>query len=352
MLLGRPVGAFVLEGLQNAKLKDVVAAFPQASRIVDFIKPPVRAIPIDYNENPAMTLSSIIDELAEDFLLLQVGSFIASRDIYSSLLTKWNETGTSLALLVPHAPGEDVVGVHAIRFKVDLQSKTIERIEIGGEKGLYFTGLMIVERDFARLLKERKNVPEAIALYFSGRSRGFHVWTGQFSSVNTPFNLLEATKDLLNTIQDTRVHVKAKISPTAVIEGPVIIEEHAVVDHYSVIKGPAYIGRGALVGAHSFIRQHVTIESNAVVGASSEVKRSYVGPSSFISSHCYITDSVIGDRAMIRPFVVTLNYDPQEAIGSRMLAKKGSIIGEKSIVNGGSILKPKSVVKPREVYQL
>jgi len=351
MLLGRPIGAFVLEGLQSVNPKDVVAAFPQASRIADFLKPTTRVVPVDCNENPATALSRIIDDLIEDFLILQVGSFIASQEIYSSLVTRWNETGASLALLVPHAPGEDVIGVHAIRFEIDLQSKTIEKVEIGGERGLYFTGLMIVDRDFVKLLKERKSILESVALYFSDRSRGFHVWTGSFSSVNSPFNLLEAAKEVLSEVRDTRVHAKAKISPTAVLEGPVIIDEHAVVDHYSVIKGPAYIGRGALVGAHSFVRQYVTIESNAVVGAGSEVKRSYVGPSSFISSHCYITDSVIGDQALIRPFVVTLNYDPQEATRPGMLVKKGSIIGERSIANGGSVLRPRSIVRPGEVYQ-
>jgi glucose-1-phosphate thymidylyltransferase len=144
---------------------------------------------------------------------------------------------------------------------------------------------------------------------------------------------------------------EAKVSPTAVLEGPVLIEDGAVIDHYTVIKGPVYIGKRSFIGAHSLVRNYVSLEESSVLGSGVEVKRSYIGPRVTIGSNCLVTDSILGENATFKPFVVTLNYDPHEAkrLGEFYI-KRGVILGKGSLINGGSVLKPGTIIESRKIY--
>ncbi|MEM1619977.1 MAG: NDP-sugar synthase [Fervidicoccaceae archaeon] len=349
-LMGKPVGARVLQQVQNLGFEEVLVAFPGSHELLEYVKPPARIAPIEWSQEAARALASLISTIDDEFFVLQLGSAIAGPEVYASVISRWNETSRSTLLLVPYSPGEDVVGVHSVRYEVDLARKVIRGVCIGGQRGLYFSGIMISDKRLASELSERRSILEAIVSFSSKDDCDFHVWSGSISAVNSPFNLLSTVKELLSATREAIISTEARISPTAVIEGVVVIERDAIVDHYCVIKGPAFIGRGALVGAHSFVRSYVSVEPGAVVGSGAEVKRSYIGPRAVVGSQCHITDSVIGDAALLRPMCVTLNYDPREAARGAVFVKRGSVIGEKALINGGSVLQPKCVVEPESFF--
>ncbi len=350
-LLGKPLAIRIAEELYNVGFDRIIISFPGAEKIQSLIDEKAEIHASSFPENPAKTLQNIISGLDDETFLIQFGSFIANNEMYKSLLARWNEIGgSSIVSLIPHNPGEVIKGINTIRAEIDLSRNQITGIDRYTDHGLYFTGLMLADKKITGYINERKDVVSGIIEYVRKTNASYHIWTGEYYSLNDPVNLLGGTKTLLSKEKGRNISLKAKVSPTAILEGPVIVDDGAVIDHYSVIKGPAYIGKNALVGAHSFVRNHVTIEPFATVGAFSEVKRSYIGSGAIVGSSSHITDSVIGDKAILRPMCVTLNIDPT-SIRKGKVVKKGSIIGELSLINGGSILPPNTIIEPESIYQ-
>ncbi|MFA9288880.1 MAG: sugar phosphate nucleotidyltransferase [Weeksellaceae bacterium] len=94
---------------------------------------------------------------------------------------------------------------------------------------------------------------------------------------------------LQNRVKSHRA-TTAYVSPHAIIEGNVFIDEYAHIDAGAIIKGPAYIGKNVKVGNHSLVRQSM-IEEGSVIGFGSEVARSYVGPRSMLH-HNFLGDTI------------------------------------------------------------
>ena len=304
------------------------------------------------------------DVIEDTHVVVQIGSLITNdAKLYESVVSRWNESGGEiLMVLTPDIQVLEEKGIHKIRVGVDLGKNELDKNQIGVAHGYNFTGLMVMPKNIAvRLLKQlvhhgwnRTNyeITEYLVEFLKGleHSITYHILTLPLYPVNTAWNLLFASKEMLRLLKKQEIESTAKVSPSATIEGPVIVSEGAVIDHGAVIKGPVYIGRNALVGANSFVRSYTTIEEGSTIGALSEVKRSYIGPGATVGSHSHITDSLIGKDATIRPMSVTLNYDPGLAKKVKEYEKKGTIVGEGAIIDGGSILRPSTIIEPGSVY--
>ena len=152
---------------------------------------------------------------------------------------------------------------------------------------------------------------------------------------------------LLASMRSQTISSEANISPTAVIEGPVYIEEGVRIDHYAVIKGPAVICRNAFVGLHATVRSFTSLEPGARIGAYSEAYVAYIGRNASISSHVYITGSVVGEEAKIEPFTATkVVYGKTAAEKLGLVApfpwevRAGAVIESGARVTAGSVLQP------------
>ena len=308
--------------------------------------------------------TSLEDTIEDTHVVVQLGSIITNNPkLYESVMSRWNESGGEiLIVLTPDIQVLEESGINRIRIGVDLSKNELDKNQIGVTQGYNFTGIMIMPKDLAiGLLKQlvhqkwvqaRNEITEYLVEFLKRQeySITYHILTLPLYPVNTAWNLLLTSKEMLRLLKKQEIENTAKVSPSATIEGPVIVGEGAVIDHGAVIKGPVYIGRNALVGANSFVRSYTTIEEGSVIGALSEVKRSYIGPGATIGSHSHITDSLIGKDATIRPMSVTLNYDQGIAKKVREYEKKGAIVGKGAIVDGGSILRPSTIIEPGSVY--
>ncbi|RUM32421.1 MAG: hypothetical protein DSY42_01050, partial [Aquifex sp.] len=249
-------------------------------------------------------------------------------------------------------------GVNIIKADIDLSKTEVPSSKLNLEKGYNFTGLMIAKGRIASRIVETIGKSKSdekwsnliSLLKETVESVSYHLLTVPIYTVNSPWNILYASRGLLSRVKDTKISSEADVSPSSVIEGPVIIEAGAKIDHGAIIKGPVYIGENTLVGANSFVRNSVSIERSSVIGALAEVKRSYIGPGATVGSHSHVSDTVIGAGASIRPMTVTLNYNPQEAAKIKEYEKRGAVIGEGSIVDGGTLLRPGATINPGSVY--
>ena len=147
-------------------------------------------------------------------------------------------------------------------------------------------------QDFFGLLKKTPTSDEQYekALHELMQQRHIDVvpYQGPWTKLKYSHHVLDMMQAILELRSKNHVARSAHVSPHAVIEGTVYIDEGAHIDAFAVIKGPAYIGRNAKVGNHALVRQS-SIEEGAIVGFGSEVARSYIGP------NCMLHQNFVGD---------------------------------------------------------
>lgn len=353
-VLGKPVAVWVAQAILGAGIEDAIMTYHSiAPNVRGTIGEKISLLECGEESAVNCAIEAVSQTKSNDIALI-IGSHIFGGDFLRSSIAGWNEVGgKSLAVLVPDQLSlEERAG--RIGVDVEFIGKYVKNASIIGEKDMpyLFTGTILGEREeILDMLKSPGNIREKIVEFLKRTRPSFYIYSGRHSSITSPWALLELVKSLLTDTAGVYISSTAKVSPTAVIEGSVVIEDGATIDHYSVIKGPVYISRGAFVGAHTLLRSGVSVEPFAVIGAGVELKRSYVGYGATIGSHCNVTDSVLGERSTMRPMVVTLNFEVHEAKKrGEAYRKKGSIIGEGAIVNGGTTLKPGSVVEPGQIY--
>ena len=281
----------------------------------------------------AITAASQVST-ATDKLLIADGSVITDRDAVRALIETMASSGADGAVLaVPTKRGGDLL--------VKISGGYLAGISDEGQ--LAYGGVMVIPSQAARFFEG--SIREALAEMASRFKIGVAVWGGKWFKVDEPLDLIEALELVMP--EATYISASAKVSPTAVIEGPVHVESGAEIDHYAVIKGPAYIGRGAFIGAHTLVRNYSDVEEDAVVGSSAEVTHSLVGPRSTIGRGSFISYSVVGEGAVVEPGVLTKSVlregrdrlKPIEVRG-RELYKLGALIGRGERVEAGAVLEP------------
>jgi len=348
-LLGRRVIEREVENALQAGITEITAVYEGVLEVGGSL--PSGASAYWVKEDDVMAnLEKALSRSGDDKIVLQLASFETSPGFYRFFLEKWSEAGGAVFTLLASTPTSLTYGLGGIRALIDFQTNSLTEVGVGVE-GYGLTGALGASRSLIlEHVRSSKNLLDlALRLLETGSTKA-HVWPEDFVLLNEPRSFLHAIKAAMRRYSSTIIKPTARISPTAVIEGPVYIDDGAVLDHYAVIKGPVYVGPGAFVGSHTLIRNSVSIEPGAIIGSGAEVKRSYIGRGASIGSKCYIADSLVGEEAMVRPSCITINYDPLEARRPGF-EKMGSIIGERSIVDSGSLLKPRTVIEPGTLSQ-
>ncbi len=87
--------------------------------------------------------------------------------------------------------------------------------------------------------------------------------------------------------------------------GPIIIEEGAVIYENVVLRGPVYIGKNSIIGNNSLIRESI-IEEESKIGCFSEIARSIISKGCSFHSG-YLGDSILGEGTNIGAGFVSAN---------------------------------------------
>jgi glucose-1-phosphate thymidylyltransferase len=239
-----------------------------------------------------------------------------------------------------------------LNLDVDVVSSSVTAVS----KGEYtFAGLLSAPASelYATLCAEGGSVGALIDKLARQNRLRAHLWLGEWVDIDTPWDYLLAVRLDLAKLNGVYIDDDAEVSDRAVIEPPAYIDARSRIDHYAVVKGPVYIGPRALIGAHSFIRSFTAVFEGATVGAYSEVKRSIVYAGAFVSSHCYIADSVIGEKAEVKPYTVTLNI-PYSSVSREIIVTTSQPLEKLkigAIIAAGSRTKPHMVIEPASVYE-
>jgi bifunctional UDP-N-acetylglucosamine pyrophosphorylase/glucosamine-1-phosphate N-acetyltransferase len=169
----------------------------------------------------------------------------------------------------------------------------------GARKGLVFAGVMRLPWDFIDYFKRLKpsargELEATEALNAASRDHEIPVVEleeGGWRDVGRPWDLLIANREALES-EVGEPSVRGDVSGLAHLEGPVVVEEGAVVKPYTVIEGPAYIGRGSRIFSAQ-IRPGCSIGEVCRIGG--EVEASIFHPYSNKRHYGYIGHSYIGE---------------------------------------------------------
>ena len=159
-------------------------------------------------------------------------------------------------------------------------------------------------------------------------------YNADWKAIKRPWDILSVMEHFLKGVKQN-ISPQATISPTAVIDGDVLIGEKAKVLENAVIRGPCYIGRNTIIGNGVLIRGGSHIGEDCVVGYGTEIKHCYIGDRCWFHTN-YLGDSIISNECSFGAGTVTANLrldernisikTSKEAIDTG-LNKLGALIG-------------------------
>ena len=156
----------------------------------------------------------------------------------------------------------------------------------------------------------------------------------QWRDICYPWDLLDANKEILDTIQPTR---DGTIEKYTTIEGLVSVGKDTEILNGSYIEGPVVIGENCKIGPNCYIRPYTSIGDGCHIGAATEIKNSVVMDNSNIPHHNYVGDSIIGQGCNLGSGtkIANLRLDKQSIIVTHRQKKVdtkrrklGAIIGD------------------------
>ncbi len=369
-LQGRPILEHVLEGLMSIGVDSfVIVTGYGSSEVSDFLTgwKERRGVPVEEVEQGGLKgVEGAILAAEGEFTdsdspwLLSFGDIIASNRFYNHILNTLANTGTSGTLSVTLKGNVSDFGLVALDEKGRV-TETIQKppAEIAQSRGNYImAGAAVLPSSFFKHLKSNQSIDGAISeLLNEGEHLSAAIWDQNWADIGYPWDLIYANRVLFERTSSATIHGSAKISPTAQIEGLVIIDEGAEIDHHAVIRGPVYIGKNAYIGTSVLIRDHTSIEHDCMIGYTCEIKNSIIQPYSTIGRLSLIADSVVGEGADIRSGITTQN----ELLGKRSIRKAsinlrgvnydklGAIIGRGADVGPNTVIMPTGIINPDEV---
>ncbi|WP_143701313.1 sugar phosphate nucleotidyltransferase [Vulcanisaeta thermophila] len=350
-LMGKPLIYYPTKSLIDLGLRRIYVVSRDPSKISSELSKYTGSAPVEHmaqrGDDMSSALASIYEVAGKGTVVISFGDVVMPTEAYRLALNTHVNSGKSVTVLM--TPLSDLQGYFEVSSTGD--SVLISKVETH-RSGYAWAGVLVTEGDFIRTLHDLNGDLNGALMKFRGNIN-LALWSGWFVDVAYPWDLLSAIKYLMMDIKESRISKAAHISPRAVIEGPVIIDDEAVVDHGATIRGPVYLGRGSYVGNNAIIRNNTSLEEDSVVGANAEVTESLIGPRVTVGRGSFIGNSVIGDEAVIEPGVVTLSVLPSGVevshltpviVKGKQVSKLGLIAGPRCRVGANSVVYPGYIV--------
>lgn len=352
-ILGKPLIYYPLNSLLNLGLGKVYLISRNPTTLSSELAQYVEHRDVEYvtqgGEGLEDALSLIYEVVAHGTVMVTFGDVLMPPDAYRLALDSHMSSGASVTMLTTPMPDlQDYIEVGVEGDHITVAEATQHKA------GYALAGVLVAEGEFLRALHEHGGDLNSVLGEFRGRVN-LAVWSGWFIDITYPWDLLNAVRHLLSGLRESRISGSARISPRAVVEGPIVVDDGAEVDHGAIIKGPVYIGRDSYVGNNALVRNNTSIEEGAVVGADAEVTESLIEPRATVGRGSFVGDSVIGHEAVIEPGVVTLSVLPSGVevshvtpvvVKGKVVSKLGLIAGPRCRIGANSVIYPGTVVEP------
>ncbi|MCX6129617.1 MAG: hypothetical protein NTX25_11200 [Proteobacteria bacterium] len=151
--------------------------------------------------------------------------------------------------------------------------------------------------------------------------------------------------------------VLGKVSPQAILEGPVYVGAGAEIGPFAYIQGPCFIAPEAEIRHGAFIRGSAFIGPHAVVGHTTEVKGSIFFDHAKAGHFAYVGDSILGydtnlgagtklANLKLRGDTVMIKHPQTQTLENSGLRKLGALVGDRAQTGCNAVLSPGSILLP------
>jgi UDP-N-acetylglucosamine diphosphorylase/glucosamine-1-phosphate N-acetyltransferase len=317
--LGKPLLSHQIEKLKEAGLRDlVVVASPQNADTIEGIARGASGVRSKFIvQEKALGIANAL-QTAERFLKGDV-LIVNPNDIFeTSALTSLIRSRDKVradAYILGCEVKDYFPGGYLVTNKRNELKRIVEKPARGEEPSNLVNILLHLHTEAPDLMKyvgraqtSRDDVYEcALDLMVSEGCRIKVVpYAGFWKAIKYPWHIFGVVRYFLDRCKPS-ISPTAQISPRAIVEGTVIIEDKVRVLENAVIRGPAYIGAGSIIGNNVLVRDYSHIGRNCVVGYCTEVKGSYIGDNCWFHSS-YVGDSVIDDNCSLAAGTVLANF--------------------------------------------
>lgn len=295
-------------------------------------------------------LLSSLPDLPDEPILVVSSNDIIEADAYKELLKTMNgkSDGALLAKRVTsYFPGG------YLTVEKDRITSIIEKPDVGKEPSDLVNIVAHIHRSPKKLLNALSSISskrddgyeQALDSLFKSDIYSAVPYEKSWRAVKFPWHLLGLLPIMLPAKAKTGKSVE--IHPTAVIDGPVVLEDGVKVMAHATVKGPCYIGKDSVIANNALVRDS-SIGANSVIGFGTEVARSIIGNHVWTHSS-YVGDSIIDDNVSLGAGTVTANLRlDEEHIASHHgderlstnLTKFGAVIGKHSRIGVHVTLAP------------
>ncbi len=343
---GKPLLQHLLEAIHLCGIRRVVLLVGHKKEMVESYFGDGERIGLEIayavQEPPLGTADALrkASALVDDDFLLVYGDLWVERGVIEKVLNEWQASGEMVlsAVRVSDARQYGLVKADQDGYLLDIEEKPTSP-----QPGLVNAGIYLLHKEFLRYAGEVPPSPrgeyeltQAICQYVSQgeRVKVVEVDAESWVDVGRPWDLLRANELALGKQQP---RVEGEVSPSASVEGGVVVEEGAKVLPGTFIQGPVYVGRGCVVGPNAYLRPHTSLCEDVRVGASCEVKNSIVMRGTHIPHLSYVGDSIIGEGCNLGAGTIVANLRLDDASvkvavdGKRMDSgrrKFGVVIGD------------------------
>ncbi len=274
-------------------------------------------------------------------IMIVSGNDVIDPPAYKALAAAAKQKGTAGAILAQKVQQYFPGGY--LTLEKERIAGIVEKPGAGNEPSNLVNIVAHVHNDPSALLRALEHVDEsrddgyeqALQKLFPAHSYRAVPYDGIWCAVKYPWHLLSLLPVFLSGIAKQRIHPSASVHPSAVISGPVVIEEGVKVLPNATIVGPCHIGKGSVIANNALVRQS-SVHEQCVIGFSSEVKGSILA--GHVWTHMsYVGDSIIGRNVSFGGGSITGNLRLDERTVSSVvdgekistnLTKLGAIIGD------------------------
>ena len=260
-ILGKHLIQHILETVRDSKMIETVTVVvgPGENQIREFLMHnPIADLELNFvvQEKPLGQANAL--EMAREFLR---GKFLVlnANDVFdptllTNLAKKGLEDDLDVALVGREVEDPSKFGV-MVFDKDEKIIGVVEKPEVNSAPSkIAVVGLYFFSENFWDALD---NTPQgqtddqlerAYSKLLAKGTGGYISYNGAFESYKFPWDLLKVNKSMLERIKTPQIAKTAQVSPHAIIEGNVIVDEYARIFEFAVIRGPAYIGKNSIVG--------------------------------------------------------------------------------------------------------
>ncbi len=192
---------------------------------------------------------------------------------------------------------------------VDVLEKPANPPNNFAQTGIYLYGPEVFFQAFANIAKSARGEYEISSIHSHFLKNNFRVgWrevTGWWKDTGQPHDLIAANQLLMDEMPAEVFKIEGQVDPSAVLSGKVKIGLGATIGKNTRVTGPAIIGENCSL-------EDCVIQPYTAIGAGCEIKNAQIARS-IIFGNCQIdcplkiSDSIVGERVVIRKHPASLH---------------------------------------------